>query len=75
MLSREGKEVPPADAPIREAMSETLCARCIHCLDACKGIYKRRELRGGKYVVLECNGFRHMQPNTQAKPTREAGSA
>jgi hypothetical protein len=60
MLSREGKEIPPADAPIREAIGQPLCSKCIHCLDLCRGIYRRKDAEGR---FFECDGFQPLQPN------------
>ena len=71
MLSREGKQVPPADAPIREAIGQPMCSECVHCLDLCRGIYRRKDADGR---IFECDGFQPLQPNTQANRSREAAS-
>ena len=52
--SREGKQIPPSNAPIRKSIKQPLCAKCVHCLDLCRDIY-RVKVRGG--VFVECNGF------------------
>lgn len=61
MLSREGKQIPPVDAPIREAIGQPMCSVCVHCLDLCRGIYRRKDADGR---IFECDGFQELQPNT-----------
>lgn len=67
MRSREGREVPPVDAPIREAIGQPMCAECVHCLDLCKHIYKKRDVAG---FIFECDGYQPLQPNAQVERPR-----
>ena len=53
MLSREGKQVPPVDAPIREAIGQPMCSACTHCLDLCRGIYRRKDAEGRFMVWVQ----------------------
>jgi len=62
--SREGKQIPPSNAPIRKSIKQPLCAKCVHCLDRCRDIY-RVKVRG---VFVECNGFQDISEHLDGGP-------
>lgn len=64
MKTREGNEVWPANAPIRQTIrgnSESICADCVHCSDMCRGMQKHiSKLTYTK--VYRCSGFEKVLP-------------
>jgi hypothetical protein len=75
--TREGNDIWPIGATIRNAMPATTCCRtCRHAADLCTGLAFRYEIdRAGKRVLTECSGFEHVQaPNTRINAPGEARS-
>lgn len=63
MKTREGNDVWPADAPIRETIrgnSTSICADCAHCADYCRDMQKG--VTRHSYTQVDwCSGFERIQ--------------
>ena len=61
--TREGNDIWPIDATIRNAMpATTSCRTCRHAADLCTGLAFRYETDcAGKRVLTECSGYEHVQ--------------
>lgn len=76
--TREGNDIWPIDATIRNAMpATTSCRTCRHAADLCTGLAFRYETDcAGKRVLTECSGYEHVQaPNTEAHSRGAAASS
>ena len=60
MKSREGRQIPAWDAPIRQAMKvRSICADCVHVLDNCTDLKKQvvNDYHSGYSHVVKCDGY------------------
>lgn len=62
-VSREGNAVPGMSCQLRKLVmgsSDSLCGKCVHMLDTCKGVNRETAL-GAFLCVRKCEGFEEVK--------------